>query len=296
MSIVPEADKQPQRPRLSFVAYLWTLEGYPAPRKEWSLARKLREIESAGFQAVTYPASAELREALAASRLQFQGFFNSGDAQAFYRLVREQHGLGADLINVQLQSSRGSIPDLVTKAALLVKEAQSQGVSVSIETHRGTATETPERLYSLADQFHKQTGAVLPITFDFSHLAVVKHLRGSRFQEVLLERPDLIQRSPLFHCRPFNGQHAQVPVTDQRGRLTPEFREWLIFAEAAFSCWLSGPRPGNHLWVCPEIGPTGGPHGYNLSTMPPSWPQALICQREVAKLWRRLGGVVSRRL
>jgi hypothetical protein len=283
-----------ERPCLSFVAYLWTLEGHPRPRREWSLPKKLREIADAGFHAVTYPASEELGKALADSRLGFQGFINSGDEQAFSRLVEAQCALGAKLINVQLQTSQDEIPNLIAKLQSLVNEAEKRGAIVSIESHRGTATETPERLYALADGYEKSTGQLLPITFDFSHIALVKHLKGRDFATRLLERTDLVQNSRLFHCRPFNGQHAQVPVYDHKGNLTREFREWLQFVEEVFRCWLAGPREGNHLWVCPEIGPTAGPHGYNLSTMPPSWPQALICKQQLAKLWRKLGGTVAK--
>jgi hypothetical protein len=67
----------------------------------------------------------------------------------------------------------------------------------------------------------------------------------------------------------------------------------LDFVAELFRCWLAGPQPGGELWICPEVGPVGV-HGYNLSTMPPSWEQAIVCRRELAKLWRRLGGMPSR--
>jgi hypothetical protein len=45
------------------------------------------------------------------------------------------------------------------------------------------------------------TGELLPISWDFSHFAVVKHLVPSNFKEQLLLRTDLIQNAQQFHFR-----------------------------------------------------------------------------------------------
>lgn len=126
-------------------------------------------------------------------------------------------------------------------------------------------TETPEKAYALADAYQKITDELRPITWDFSHFAVVKHLTPANFIEKLLIRPDLIQRAQQFHFRPFNGHHCQIPVTDGKGNLTQELKDWLPFAEAVLKCWLEGNRGTNReIFVCPEMGPVLG--GYNLST------------------------------
>jgi hypothetical protein len=46
----------------------------------------------------------------------------------------------------------------------------------------------------------------------------------------------------MFHLRPFNSQHCQVPVTNGRGALTPEFRDYLAFVEDLFAL-LAAPAP-----------------------------------------------------
>ena len=277
-------------PRIVFAASVWTLEGHPSPKREWSLAHKLRAVAGAGFDAVLAGAQPELASLLAKHDLRFTGFFASGDAREFAAAIRAHRVAGAGTINVQLGNDQTSGQQAVKLARALVREAKRQGVYVAIESHRATATETPEKLYALADAFQRATGEPLPITWDVSHLAVVKHLKPFQFSEALLTRPQLIQSARLFHCRPFNGQHAQVPVFDARNRLTREFKDWLRFIEDVFTCWLDGPRPENEIWVCPEIGPMGV-HGYNLTTMPPSWEQAVVCRRELANVWRRLGGI-----
>ena len=276
-------------PRIVFVANLWTLAGHPTPGREWSQAKKIRAVAAEEFDAVTTTATPGLKPLLQENGLRYTGFFSSSDPREFARLIRAQRAAGAENINVQLGEDFTPVKQAAAWAVALGREAKRQGIYTAIEVHRDTATETPEKLRAIAAGYRRATGDWLPVTWDHSHLAVVKHLKPALFSQMLLRAPRLIQSARLLHCRPFNGQHAQVPVFAAHGRLTPEFKVWLGFAEELFRCWLAGPRPGNELWVCPEIGPVGV-HGYNLTTMPPSWTQALVCKRELAKLWRRLGG------
>jgi hypothetical protein len=276
-------------PRIVFIANLWTLVGHPSPRREWSLARKVRAVAEAGFDGVTTRGSKELAGLLRQHRLRFMGACSTSDPREFRPLLAAQRAAGAEAVNVQLGDDFTLTDQALRWTRALMTEARRQKIYTAIEIHRDTATETPEKTYALADAYRAVTGEILPITWDHSHLAVVKHLKPFLFSEVLLRRPELIQAARLFHLRPFNGQHAQVPVINSRGRLTPEFRAWLLFAEELFKLWLAGPRPGGEMWVCPEIGPRGI-HGYNLSVMEPSWAQAVICRRELRKAWKRAGG------
>lgn len=277
------------RPRLVLVASLWTLDRHPRPSRPWSLARKIRAAAEAGFAGVASTSAAEpgLAPLLARHDLRFTGFLLLRGRVDFRRLLAAERAAGATLVNVQLgdhATPPGEALDLLLRAR---DESRAQGLRLSLETHRNTATDTPEKTLALADAYRTATGEPLPLTWDPSHWAVVKHLRPARFREMLLEPAELIRSSRLFHCRPFNGQHAQLPATDARGRLTPEFRAWLEYIEELFALWLRGPRPGGELQVCPEFGPTDA-QGYNLSTMPDPWSQALVCRRELARLWRRL--------
>jgi hypothetical protein len=109
----------------------------------------------------------------------------------------------------------------------------------------------------------------------------------ANFVERLLVRPELVQNAQQFHFRPFNGHHAQVPMTDVHGELTQEVREWLPFAEAVLRCWLEGNREsGREIFICPELGPVDG--GYALSTFPNSWEDAKVLRVEIEKLWQRV--------
>jgi sugar phosphate isomerase/epimerase len=273
------------QPALRHIANLWTLMDHPSKQSEWSLDQKLRAIKEAGFDGVCWAGSPELRNGVRRHELIFVGGMASGNAADFPRLLREQKDCGARHVNVQLAGDEMQTPEALELTQALLQEGKRLGLEPAIESHRGTCTETPEKLYSLADAYQKLTGELLPISWDFSHFAVVKHLVPANFVQRLLVRPDLIQRAQQFHFRPFNGHHVQVPITDGQGNLTPEFKDWLPFAEALLRCWLDGNRQSaREIFICPELGPVEG--GYALSTFPNSWEDAKILCNEIDRLWK----------
>ena len=168
----------------------------------------------------------------------------------------------------------------------LIKLSKQLGLAVHIEVHRDTATETPEKFTEIARLYKKATGEVMPVTWDHSHFAVSKHVMPADYSSRLLAWPAEIQHSQMFHLRPFNSQHCQVPVTNGRGKLTPEFVDYIRFVEDLFALWLKGPRPGGELWVCPEMGMS---HGYNLSGDPPVWLDVIRCRKEILGAQHRIG-------
>jgi hypothetical protein len=211
----------------------------------------------------------------------------SGAAADFPRLLQEQKDCGAVHVNVQLAADEVFPPEALELALALNRESKRLGLVPGIETHRGTCTETPEKTYALCDAYQKATGGLLPLSIDFSHFAVVKHLVPENFARRLLVRPDLIQHAQQFHFRPFNGHHVQIPITDGKGNLTREFHEWLPFAEALLKCWLDGNRnTDREIFICPELGPVVG--GYGLSTFPDGWEDKQILRDEIEKLWRQV--------
>ena len=270
------------KPILRHIANLWTLMEHP-----WSLDEKLRAFKDAGFDGVCWSGNPELRAGCEKHGLIFVGGMASGNAADFSRLLQEQRDCGALQVNVQLAADGTLTPEALELAIALNREGKRIGVIPGIETHRGTCTETPEKTYALCDAYQRVTGELLPLSIDFSHFAVVKHLVPENFARRLLVRPDLIQHARQFHFRPFNGHHAQVPITDGKGNLTREMNEWLPFAEALLKCWLDGNRhTGAEIFVCPELGPVVG--GYCLSTFSDSWGDKKILRAEIDKVWRKV--------
>jgi hypothetical protein len=275
------------RPVLHHVANLWTLMQHPSREREWTLDEKLDAIQAGGFDSVCWAPSPELTGGLKQRGLTFVGGMASGDVAAFPQLLDDLRGAGAVHVNVQLGGDEMPTPEALRLTLTLMTEARARGLRPAIESHRGTCTETPEKMYALADAYQQATGELLPISWDFSHFAVVKHLVPANFVGRLLVRPDLVQNAQQFHFRPFNGHHAQVPITDAQGELTLEVREWLPFAEAVLRRWLEGNREsGREIFICPELGPVDG--GYALSTFPNSWEDAKVLRAEIERLWQRV--------
>jgi len=275
------------KPVLRHIANLWTFMGHPSPENEWSLERKLRAIKEAGFDGVCWAGSPELREGVKEFGLIFIGGMSSSKAADFPRLLQEQKDAGAHHVNVQLADEDTLTPEALDLTLALMQEGRKLGLEPAVEVHRDTCTETPEKTYALADAYQQATGELLPISWDFSHISVVKHLHPGNYAARMIARPDLIQRAQQFHFRPFNGHHAQVPITDGKGNLTQEVKDWLPFAGALLKCWLDGNRNiGREIFICPELGPVIG--GYALSTFPNSWEDAKTLRVEIDKLWRRV--------
>lgn len=261
--------------------------GHPARETEWPLDQKLAAMKAAGFDGVCWGGSPELRDGCRKHGLIFVGGMVSGHAADFPRLLQEQKDCGAVHVNVQLAHDEMLTPEALELALALNREGKRIGVVPGIETHRGTCTETPEKTYALCDAYQQATGELLPLSIDFSHFAVVKHLLPENFAKRLLVRPDLIRQAQQFHFRPFNGHHAQVPITDGHGNLTPEVEDWLPFAEALLKCWLDGNKnTAREIFICPELGPVEG--GYALSTFRNSWEEKQVLRLEIDKLWRKL--------
>lgn len=275
------------KPILRHIANLWTLIGHPSSEDEWTLDRKLIAIREAGFDGVCWAPSAELHDAAQRYGLIFVGGMAPAHASEFPDQLRDLKRYGAHHVNVQLGSDSMLTPEALHLTLALMEQAHDLDLEPAIESHRGTCTETPEKLYALADAYQQATGKQLPISWDFSHFAVVKHLVPANFVERLLIRPDLIRHAQQFHFRSFNGHHVQVPITRGNGQLTQEVLDWLPFAEAVLRCWLEANRDnGREIFICPELGPQEG--GYALSTFPDSWEDAKVLRREIEKLWTRL--------
>jgi hypothetical protein len=157
---------------------------------------------------------------------------------------------------------------------------------VSLEVHRDTCTETPEKTYEIAERYERATGHLLKLNFDYSHLACVKHLAPADYSKRLLTHPKLVQHSEQCHFRPFNGHHCQVPVT-HRGALTQEVKDYLAFVRDLMRVWRAGKGNAQRtLFACPEMGPYGG---YNVTGFPPAWPDAVVLRGELAKAWKSAG-------
>jgi hypothetical protein len=271
-------------PVIRHIINLWSLTEYPSKKKEWTLERKLNDVKAAGFDGFATLPTKEHRQLAEKLGLIIVGYFASSKAADFERLIRQNVDGGAVHINLQLADHDTLTPEATRLAVRAVELGRKLGAEVAVEVHRDTCTETPEKTYALAKAYQKATGELLPMTWDFSHISVVKHL-APPYWERLLVAPKLVQRAQQFHFRPFNGHHCQVPVTDGTGKLSTEFVQWLPFLEKTLEMWLAGKQSGREIFVVPEMGPIAG--GYNFVQLPNSWEDAKVLRPIIDKAWRK---------
>ena len=271
-----------ERPQIHHMATLGSLAGYGNGKGEWSTEQKLQRIVNAGFDGFVGRVPLVTREHVEGFGLLFAATVDIGGIREIRPKLEAIQEVGARCVNVQMLDHDTPTKRAVEVGRRVMAVADDLRMDVSIEVHRDTCTETPEKAYALAEGFERAEKRPLKMTWDFSHPAVIKHL-SPPYWDRLAERPDLIQHAQQFHFRPFNGHHAQVPALGRGGKLTPEFLDWLEFAEGVIACWLQAATPGREMFVCPEQ--IGG--GYFLSVFGNRWKDVQAVRGEVDRVWRK---------
>ncbi len=277
-------------PSLKVLINFWSLwnetnsDGGP-----WSLDQRVDAVAAAGFDAYTCPADAPgLAAALERNGLRFGAAFDAARVEQFAPLIRAGLEIDHGPMNCQLADHDTPVDEAIRLTIALMEEADRQGAEVHLEVHRDTCTETPEKTAAIIAGCRERTGVEPRVNFDFSHPAIIKHLEPGDFADRLFENVPLFQRSTLWHMRPFNGSHCQVPVTDGNGIFSQEYQDVRPFIAQAFRHWLAGSRPNHELWVVPEVGPKSG---YGLSCFPESWPEAIALGNDLRTIWNEeIGG------
>lgn len=274
--------------RLKLVANLWTLTGHPGPTREWSIDRKVRAASAAGFDALTGALDAGCVRMAVDAGMEPVGWFWAYDARHIREEVRVLSGLGVRRATVFLGRHNTPEETAIKLALELHRRSESAGILCATETHRDTATESPEKTQAILAGFRRATGREMAVTWDFSHHAVVKHLAPGQWEGRFVTpfRRGIVA-AELFHFRPFNGHHAQIPVRVS-GRKTPEMRAFLEFVTGVMRLWrLSPENAGRTFYACPEVGPVCD--GYGLSHDMPPWSQAVLLADDLKACWRAAG-------
>ena len=269
-------------PQIRHMATLWTLTDYGDADGEWSTDRKIGEIKNAGFDGFLGRVPVVTAEHVQRHGLLFAATVDIGDAEEVKPKLQAIKEAGAVCVNVQMLDHDTPTDEAITRARQVMETAGRLEMDVAIEVHRDTCTETPEKAYALAEGFEEAEGRPLKMTWDFSHPAIIKHL-SPPYWDRLAERVDLIQLAQQFHFRPFNGHHCQIPALGHDGEFTPEFLDWLEFADRLIEVWLQAATPGREMFVCPEQGAMG----YTLSVFPDPWKDVQAIRDEVERIWQK---------
>jgi hypothetical protein len=278
--------KSPARklpPLLKQFVNLWTLQQQPTADREWSLEEKFRQVKKAGFDGIGFFGA----DSRIAPLCQSYGFdlvcYFDANAKTYRERLEAAREMKPVRINVQM-CDHDTPPKEATRVWVkLAAFADKLGLQADLEVHRDTCTETPEKVYEIAALYQKATGEKIRFSWDFSHIAAVKHIYPP-YSKRLLVRPDLIQLSRQMHFRPFNGHHAQIPATDGKGKETPEIKPYLEFVQELLACWLKAAKGGEALYVCPEFGPVMS--GYGLSSFPDVWKDAIFMRERTEEIWK----------
>jgi hypothetical protein len=263
----------------------------------WSLAEEtdltgaagvrfhVNQIREAGFEGYCGDASVPgLKDLIAEEGLRFGGAFSVDQIDAMGPAIEQILAVGDGPINCQLGDHDTPTDEAIQLTISLMEEAERQNAQVHLEVHRDTCTETPEKTQAIIDGFHAATGRTPRINYDFSHPAISKHLNPGNYVDRLLDERTIpvFQLANLWHIRPFNGHHCQIPITDGQGNFSPEYADCRPFIRQAIDHWLAGPRPGNELWIVPEQGTT---IGYKLTCFPNIWQDTVVLGNDLKSIW-----------
>ena len=275
-------------PSLKIHINAWSLLDEADLETEVGLRTHLAAVKEAGFQSYSCnPRQPKLKELLAEYGLRYGGIFEASEPAQFAPLITAIMAIDNDPINCQLANHDTSVEKAIALTIALMAEAKKQNASVHLEVHRDTCTETPEKTSAIIEGYKAATGEYPAMNFDFSHPAIVKHiLAKDRFSRLLTEKTiPVFQQSNLWHIRPFNAQHCQIPITNGKGNFAPEYEACRPFIRQALACWLEGARPHNEFWVVPEVGTT---HEYHLSCFPNAWNDTVALGKDLQMMWREL--------
>lgn len=262
---------------MKLCATVWSVRGYPTPEDEWSWPHKFEVIKEAGFDGFMSPPLPELKDR---GDLTYWAITSLGvgmDPRPFFEEATE---LGAAAATVQPCDVDTPLADCIEVCHNIQEVAQEFGLNTGIETHRDTFTETPERTYDMYDGYVRLHGKPLPLCFDHSHFAVVRHLRHPYWSD-LKGREDLLTPTRQFHMRPFHGQHCQIPATFDGVERTPEYLEWLEFARELLGFMKT--NGDGEIFFVPELGNSNP--SYGLSCFPDVWKDAQVAGADLRKIW-----------
>ncbi len=264
--------------KLHTYATAWSLREYPGKEAEWSWDRKFDAIREAGFTGIMSPPREELS---GRGDLVYWAIGSLGVEHDPVPYFAEVKALGATHATIQPCDVDTPLADAINVIVDVLTAAKAAGIPATIECHRDTFTETPEKMWALYDGYREKTGETMPTCFDHSHFAVVRHFAAPYWPK-LNERPDVLADCPRFHMRPFSGHHCQIPATFDGVKRTPEYEDWSAYAKELIT-FIKAEGTATDIHMVPELG--NASPAYGLSCFPDIWVDAKVIGADLRRWW-----------
>ena len=243
-------DSGADEPRLGLAQSFWALTDRDVTR-----AQALEDACSSGFEYFEVGLREERFEATRQLLTQFplkliaQGW--AVTAEEAFLFIERAVDFAALALNLHLGHAYLSTSEAVDLIGIVERRAQSLGMPLLLETHRGRLTQDLFRFARVVVQVPE-----VVITLDVSHYVVAGETFGGAENLFHSSLEPLIARTAMIHGRISNGQSIQVS-TDNASALTSTFQAiWRRTMEV----WLKdAPSDGIFLFE-PELGPV--PYAY----------------------------------
>ena len=272
-------------PRLQVQHSLWSLLKLPMNGDtEWTLDEKFSRVAEAGFEGVecwlSTETEAEHLAALKKHELRLTLGHHPHSLDDTRKVIAQSKRLGADFIFAQPLDPYVPIKQAAAFCKEAVAMANSEGLSLFIETHRNNIPETLNQALQLIDEWPE-----IRFTADLSHFVVVGEFYGWKEEKAIERMMPVLERTSHAHGRISNGEQVQVDVGDGTGQTAQFFVD--IWA-AIMKSWLTGAIPGDVFPFASELGPPRYaitmPDGKEFSDR---WEQSLVMKMLAEQAWAK---------
>lgn len=259
---------------------LWSLRNYPSEEDAWSLEKKIEQIRAAGFEGLMGPPDDFLLET-GTGGLPFWAMATYTESIPVEGRFQKAVELKAEHLTIQLGDYDYSLPQCLALLDDIADWSAKYDLPFSIENHRDTFPETPDRFRELRKAFIKSGGFSYEHCMDHSHFAVLRHIRPPYF-EALAKDEDLMLGCRFFHLRPFTGHCCQIPATDGKGNRIPEYLDWLDYVRD-LKQFIDAQELEKPVNLCVEMGNTNP--AYRLSIYPDNWTDTQVVLEDLKSLF-----------
>lgn len=260
---------------------LWSLRQYPTPEDEWSLEEKIERVRSAGFDGLMGPPDDRLLKAGTAG-LPFWAMATYTETLPVEGSFDRASQLGAEHITIQLGDFDYSLRQCLALLDDIADLSEKYDLPFSIENHRDTFTETPERYRELQKAYLESGGFSYAHCIDHSHFAVLRHIWPPYFEALACDE-DVMRGARHFHLRPFTGHSCQIPATDGKGDRIPEYLDWLQYVRD-LKRFIDSQEFQEPVFLCVEMG--NAHPAYRLSIYPDNWEDTQVVLMDVRSLFK----------